>query len=279
MTDSTGRKRGRLSRGAPEVPPPAPRAGSAPREVTDSIPFGVRLAAGWSWRMLLIGGVLAVVVFLIIQLRLIVIPMLVAVLIGALLVPFSGLLQRHRWPKWLAVLTAMLSALVAVGGLLTLGITQIVRGSDELAAQSLVAWDRSANGCSPAVPHHRGAAERLGRPGHPVGAAGHRGAPERCALGHHHVRAFPRGHAARPLRDALHPHRRTRHLELDRRHLPAPRARRHRRRRPGRLGDAAELREGADPRRDDRRDRHRARAFFLGVPLAVPIGSSSSSLV
>ncbi|MBM7831409.1 putative PurR-regulated permease PerM [Agromyces cerinus] len=142
MTDSTGRKRGRLSRGAPEVPPPAPRAGSAPREVTDSIPFGVRLAAGWSWRMLLIGGVLAVVVFLIIQLRLIVIPMLVAVLIGALLVPFSGLLQRHRWPKWLAVLTAMLSALVAVGGLLTLGITQIVRGSDELAAQSLVAWDR-----------------------------------------------------------------------------------------------------------------------------------------
>jgi predicted PurR-regulated permease PerM len=101
----------------------------------------VRLAAGWSWRLLLIGGVLAVVVFLIIQLRLIVIPILVAVLVGALLVPFSGLLQKHRWPKWLAVTTAMLSALVVVGGLLTLGITQIVRGSDELAAQSLVAWD------------------------------------------------------------------------------------------------------------------------------------------
>ena len=35
----------------------------------------------------------------------------------------------------------MLSALAVVGGLLTLGITQIVRGSDELAAQSLVAWE------------------------------------------------------------------------------------------------------------------------------------------
>lgn len=142
MTDSTGRKRGRLSRSAADTQTPVQQAESAPREVTDSIPFGVRLAAGWSWRLLLIGGVLAVVVFLIIQLRLIVIPILVAVLIGALLVPFSGFLQKHLWPKWLAVTTAMLSALIVVGGLLTLGITQIVRGSDELAAQSLVAWDQ-----------------------------------------------------------------------------------------------------------------------------------------
>ncbi|WP_395242572.1 AI-2E family transporter [Agromyces sp. MMS24-K17] len=111
------------------------------RDATDSIPFGMRLAAAWSWRLLLVGGVLAVVVFLIIQLRLIVIPILVAVLLGALLVPFSQFLQRHRWPKWLSVTVAMVSALVVVGGLLTLGITFIARGSDDLAAQSLVAWD------------------------------------------------------------------------------------------------------------------------------------------
>lgn len=111
-------------------------------DVAESVPYGMRLAAAWSWRLLLVGGVIAVVVFLIIQLRLIVIPLLVAVLIGALLVPFSQLLQhRLRFPKWLAVTVSMLSALAVVGGLLTLGITQIVRGSDELAAQSLVAWD------------------------------------------------------------------------------------------------------------------------------------------
>ncbi|MGW9632017.1 AI-2E family transporter [Agromyces sp. NPDC055520] len=141
MADSTGRKRSRLSRSAAPTSQSARPTGDAPREVADSIPFGVRLAAGWSWRLLLIGGVLAVVVFLVIQLRLIVIPILVAVLVGALLVPFSGFLQKHRWPKWLAVMTAMLSALIVVGGLLTLGISQIVRGSDELAAQSLIAWD------------------------------------------------------------------------------------------------------------------------------------------
>ncbi len=101
----------------------------------------MRLAAAWSWRLLLIGALLAVVVFLIVQLRLVVIPILVAVLVGAILVPFSGFLQRHRWPRWTAVTVAMLTLLVVVAGLLTLGITQIVRGSSDLAAQSLVAWD------------------------------------------------------------------------------------------------------------------------------------------
>ncbi|KRE21543.1 AI-2E family transporter [Agromyces sp. Soil535] len=140
MTGSNGQARGRsVGRRRPaerETPPPAPRP-----DATESVPFGMRIAAAWSWRLLLVGGVLAVVIFLIIQLRLIVIPLLVAVLLGALLVPFSQFLQRHRWPKWLAVTVAMLSALTVVGGLLTLGISQIVRGSDELAAQSLVAWE------------------------------------------------------------------------------------------------------------------------------------------
>ncbi|GAA1836829.1 AI-2E family transporter [Agromyces salentinus] len=125
---------------APERPPVAPPP-PPPAEVEDAIPYGMRLAAAWSWRLLLIGGVVAVVIFLVVQLRYIVIPMLVAVLISALLVPFSSLLQRHGWPKWLSITVAMLSALAVVGGLLTLGIWQIVRGSDELAAQSVVAWN------------------------------------------------------------------------------------------------------------------------------------------
>ncbi|MBT2516490.1 AI-2E family transporter [Streptomyces sp. ISL-90] len=153
MTESKGRARSRAGLGREGKPPEAPvtadphmaephTAEPQPvHQVADGIPYGMRLAAAWSWRLLLIGGMLAVLVFLIIQLRLIIIPILVAVLIGALLVPFVGFLQRHRWPKWLAVTTAMLSTLAVVGGLLTLGITQIVRGSDELAAQSVIAWN------------------------------------------------------------------------------------------------------------------------------------------
>jgi predicted PurR-regulated permease PerM len=120
----------------PAVTPPPER-----RDAAESVPYGMRMAAAWSWRLLLVGGVLAVVIFLIIQLRLVVIPILVAVLVGALLVPFSAVLQRHGWPKWSAVTVAMLTLLIVVAGLLTLGISQIVRGSADLAAQSLVAWN------------------------------------------------------------------------------------------------------------------------------------------
>ncbi|WP_430645738.1 AI-2E family transporter [Agromyces sp. GXS1127] len=111
------------------------------RDAAASVPFAMRVAAAWSWRLLLVGGVLAVVIFLIIQLRLVIIPVLVAILISALLVPFSQFLQRHRWPKGLAVAAAMVATLAFVGGLLTLGISQIVRGSADLAAQSVVEWE------------------------------------------------------------------------------------------------------------------------------------------
>ena len=140
MTGAHDKARGRIirRRASSEAPPPE----SPPRrDASASVPYGMRVAAAWSWRLLLVGGVIAVVIFLVIQLRLVVIPILVAVLLGALLVPFAGFLHRHGWPKWLAVTAAMLSALAVVGGLLTLGISQIVRGFDDLAAQSLVAWE------------------------------------------------------------------------------------------------------------------------------------------
>ena len=64
--------------------------------VDEELPRGIRLAGAWSWRLLVIGAVIAVVIFLVIQLRLIVIPLLIAVLISALLVPFVDLLVRHK---------------------------------------------------------------------------------------------------------------------------------------------------------------------------------------
>ncbi len=65
----------------------------------DTVPPGVRIAAAWSWRVLAIAGALALLLFLIIQLREIVIPLLIAILIAALLVPFVQFLRRHGWPK------------------------------------------------------------------------------------------------------------------------------------------------------------------------------------
>lgn len=113
---------------------------ASPPNENDSVPFAVRLAAAWSWRLLLIAASTALVVWLVIQLRIIIIPVLVALLIAALLVPFVSFLTRHGWPKWLSVTVAMVGTIAFVTGLLTIGIMAIVRGSQDLAAQTQLAW-------------------------------------------------------------------------------------------------------------------------------------------
>lgn len=87
-------------------------------------------------------GVAALLVFLVIQLRVIVVPLMIAVLVSSLLVPFASWLQRQGWPKWLAVMTAALTAAGAITALVYLIVTQIRAGWPDLQAQSLVAWER-----------------------------------------------------------------------------------------------------------------------------------------
>jgi len=112
-----------------------------PNGVDENIPASIRLAGAWSWRLLAVAGAAAVFIFLIIQLRLIVIPLLVAVLLSALLVPFVGFLVRHRWPKGLAIAFALLGTLAVVGGLIALAATQIAAGSAGLSDRLATSYE------------------------------------------------------------------------------------------------------------------------------------------
>ncbi len=113
-----------------------------PRAVADpSVPRGMQIAAAWSWRILVVLGVLAVLIFFIIQLRLLIIPLLVAVVLSALLVPFKNFLVRHKWPRWLAITTAEVGTLVVVAGLIFLVATQVSSGFDDLKQQSINSYN------------------------------------------------------------------------------------------------------------------------------------------
>jgi predicted PurR-regulated permease PerM len=105
------------------------------------VPVPLRIAAAFSWRILVVLGVVAVLIFLVIQFRYIVIPFLVAILIGALLVPFVNFLRRHGWPKWLGVLVAMLGTLGVVAGLIVLVVSQVRSGFPDLRDKSIEAYD------------------------------------------------------------------------------------------------------------------------------------------
>jgi predicted PurR-regulated permease PerM len=110
---------------------------SEARKIDDSLPRGVLLASAWSWRLLLIGAAIAVLLVVIARLRLIVVPVLIAVLLCALLVPLKGLLVRLRLPKWLAIVVCMLLTIAVIGGLLYLVGQQVRAESATLQLQSM----------------------------------------------------------------------------------------------------------------------------------------------
>jgi predicted PurR-regulated permease PerM len=108
--------------------------------VDDSMPDGMKIAGAWSWRILAVVGVAVVFGLIVIQLKDIVIPLMVATLISALLVPIVQFLQRHHWPKWAAVVVALVGAIAVIGALLFLVVSQIRAGSGDIADRSMEAY-------------------------------------------------------------------------------------------------------------------------------------------
>jgi putative heme transporter len=96
-------------------------------EIGETIPRGLRIAAAYSWRLLLVAAAVAVGVWLVIELKLLVIPLLVAILITALLWPAFDWMLRHRVPRWLAIVVSVVGTLAIVTGLMWLAVWQITR--------------------------------------------------------------------------------------------------------------------------------------------------------
>ncbi|CAN5194676.1 AI-2E family transporter [soil metagenome] len=111
------------------------------QDVDAVVPPSLRIAGAYSWRILLVIGLVAAVIFVIAQLKDIVVPFMIAILVAALLVPFVNFLVRHRWPKALAVALAMVGTIAIVSGLIFVIVQQIRSGYPDLQKRSLVAYD------------------------------------------------------------------------------------------------------------------------------------------
>ncbi len=101
----------------------------------------MRIAAAWSWRLLLVAAVIGLALFLIVQLRFVVVPAAVALILGALLAPFSAWLQSHKWPRWAAILVAGFGLIGVIGGLVTVSVFQVRSEWPDVVDQTLVRWD------------------------------------------------------------------------------------------------------------------------------------------
>lgn len=109
------------------------------------LPLGIRVAAAWSWRLILIGAAVAGLIWLITQVAIIVVPVVIALLLSALLHPIVALFERRNWPRSLGVLTALIAFLAAVSGLIWLIVSQLRSGFGGLATRSQRAWQEFLN--------------------------------------------------------------------------------------------------------------------------------------
>ncbi|QNE47595.1 AI-2E family transporter [Glaciihabitans sp. INWT7] len=116
-------------------------ANTARDQAEATLPAGIRIAGSWSWRLLAIAAVIALFIYLVITLREIVVPFMIAILLAALLVPLVSFLVRHRWPKWLAVALAEIGLIAVVAGLVVLVVLQVRSGFPDLQKQSVQAYD------------------------------------------------------------------------------------------------------------------------------------------
>lgn len=99
----------------------------------DQIPPRLNYVAGMSWRLLAIIGVIAVFIFIVMQLKIIVIPFLVALLVTALLFPAVRWLSGKGVKRGLAVAMSLVALLVIVAGLVFLVTKQVQSAYPELS--------------------------------------------------------------------------------------------------------------------------------------------------
>lgn len=99
------------------------------------VPFGVDLAAQWSWRLILI-GITAYVLFRMMQFFAeLTIPVVVALLIAALASPLVAWMQRIGLPRGLAAFLVVLGGLALVAAMLGFAGQQVATGANDLATQ------------------------------------------------------------------------------------------------------------------------------------------------
>ncbi len=95
---------------------------------------GLRVAAAYSWRLIVVAAAVYLVFIGIARVQLVAIALFVSLVFSALLAPLVNLL--NRWiPRWLAVLLSIVVAIVVVGGAFTWIGTQVAGQSSSLANQ------------------------------------------------------------------------------------------------------------------------------------------------
>ena len=101
----------------------------------DSVDPLIRKAAAWSWRLLVIGGVIAGLLWVVARLQVIIVPVALATMVAALMLPAVDWLDRRGAPRGGAVALVIHGGFGVFGGILTFVVSQFVSGLPSLVEQ------------------------------------------------------------------------------------------------------------------------------------------------
>lgn len=122
---------------AAAAPAPALETRSGRKLEEEDIPYGVRIAAAWAWRLGLILLVTGALIWLLSKITFLIIPVMVAALLAGLLSPVTHWLRKRRVPNGAAVAITVLGFIGVVAGALALVGRQLTAGFSELWGQAL----------------------------------------------------------------------------------------------------------------------------------------------
>ena len=95
----------------------------------------VRKAAAWAWRLLLVLGAAVAVLWVVKHLEMIFVPLALALILAALLLPGVDWLNKHGVPRGSAVFLLLLSGFAVIGGILAFVVIQFIDGLPALVDQ------------------------------------------------------------------------------------------------------------------------------------------------
>ena len=108
-------------------------AGRAPDD--DAVDPLVRKAAAWCWRLLIILAAILALLWLVQKLQVILVPVALAVMVTALMVPVVDWLDRRGAPRGAAVALVLLTGFAVFGGIMTFVVSQFISGLPSLTEQ------------------------------------------------------------------------------------------------------------------------------------------------
>jgi predicted PurR-regulated permease PerM len=105
------------------------------------VPPWYATTASLSWRFLVIVAALALLVYVLILLRVIVLPVVIALFLATLLVPLADKLRARNWPNTAATLTVFLGSLIVIAGIVVLLVPLISNDISDVREQAVQGVD------------------------------------------------------------------------------------------------------------------------------------------